>query len=72
LSEQTGFIEGQVSAANVEKWLEEEILKPEYYCPKTTKKAWLQYVDGARLLNNCSLISQELLSHTMIGRSTTG
>lgn len=53
LSEAAGFTEGQVSAADVEKWLEEEILKQEYYCPKTTKKKpWIQYVDGARLLNN--------------------
>jgi predicted ATPase len=48
-----GLSKREVSASKIEKWLEKEIKKSEYYCPKLSKREpWVKYIDGSKLLHN--------------------
>jgi predicted ATPase len=66
LSGSPGMNEGQISSADIETWLSQEIEKQEYYCQKPpAREPWVQHVDGARLLDNLfSTFSGATLSYS--------
>jgi hypothetical protein len=61
----TGMSEGQVSGSKIQKWIDKEVRKSEYYCPKSTEREpWVKFVDGASLLDRLfAHFSQAKLSY---------
>jgi hypothetical protein len=48
-----GLGKESVSAAHIQEWLDQEIQKTEYYCPKIKEREpWVKYIHGAGLLSN--------------------
>ena len=60
-----GLSQDVVSASEIERWLEQEIVKPDYYCPKLpNREPWVKHIDGSKLLYNLfSHFSETRLSY---------
>jgi AAA domain, putative AbiEii toxin, Type IV TA system/AAA ATPase domain len=47
----TGMSKKRISASKIQKWMDQEIKRPEYYCLKIKERdPWVKYIDGAKLL----------------------
>lgn len=48
-----GLGKESISAARIQEWLDQEIQKSSYYCPKIKEREpWVKYIDGSKLLSN--------------------
>lgn len=48
-----GLTQAEVTEVEIKHWLDQEIGKPDYYCPKLPEREpWVEYIDGALLLQN--------------------